>query len=133
MVDQTKVGLWVGAPLRLRIHPQFGKRKFARLPPELDGAVNLGRPQKIGLLRGLGRLWHHCGRTVHVVAPNLVLGAIATVAMLVWGLLGVHFEHLPLGKRLIAANVPLLARLASLSRLGVASPRGATAGSSHLK
>lgn len=116
MVDQTKVRLRVGAPLRLRIHPQVGKRKFARLPPELDGAVNLGRPQKIGLLRRLGRLRHHCGRTVHVVAPDLVLGAIAT-----------------LGERFIAANVPLFARLASLSRLGVASPRGATAGSSHLK
>ena len=83
-MDQTQVGLGENAPLRLRIHPQFGKRELSSLPPELNSGIDLGGPEKIGLLGRLWRLGDHCCRTVHVVAADLVLRAIPAAQLSVF-------------------------------------------------
>lgn len=82
MVDQSEVGLCVCSPLWLRVDPKFGERKLSSLPPHLDSSFNFRGPEKIGLLRSLRRFRHHGSGAVHVIAPNLVLGAIAAVNML---------------------------------------------------
>jgi hypothetical protein len=105
MVDQSKIGRRKSTPLWLRIHLQIWKGKFPRLSPEFNGSLNLWRPEEVGLLRGLWRFWHHGSRTVHVVATNLVFGAVAAL----WEVF-------------ITTDVSLLARLATLSGLGMAAP-----------
>ena len=77
MVHQTEVNRRQGAPLRLWVYSELGERELSRLSPEFDGGLDLGRPEQVGLLWRLGRLWHHGSWTVHVVAANLVLGAVA--------------------------------------------------------
>lgn len=78
-MDQAQVGLWVHTPLRLRIHPQFWEWELPSLLPLLDGSLDLKRPKEIGLLRRLGRLWDQSSWAVHVVAPDLMFGAVPTV------------------------------------------------------
>jgi hypothetical protein len=73
---QTKISRRQGAPLWLRIHSELGKGKLSRLSPDLDGGLDVGRPEQIGLLRRLRRLWHHGGRAVHIVATDLMLGTV---------------------------------------------------------
>ena len=81
MMNQAKVGLGVGTPLGLRVHSQFRKRELSSLPPELDGGIDLCRPQKVWLLASLGRFRNQCLRSVHVVTTDLVLCTISTVLM----------------------------------------------------
>jgi len=85
MVDQSKVGRRQGAPLWLRIHLQIWKRKLPSLSPEFNSSLNLWRPEEVGLLRGLRRFRHHGSRTVHVVATDLMFGAVAAGPLLVRG------------------------------------------------
>lgn len=75
-MDQAKVGPSQSSPLRLWVHSELRKRELSRLPPEFNGSLNLRRPKQIGLLRRLGRVWHHSRWTVHVVATDLVFGTI---------------------------------------------------------
>lgn len=78
MMDQPKIGSGQSVPLRLRIHSKIRERKLASLPPEINCGLDLRRPKQIGLLRRLRRFRHHGSRTVHVVAPNLMLSAVLT-------------------------------------------------------
>lgn len=80
-MNQTQVGLCVCSPFRLGINAELGEGKLSRLPPQLNGSLNLWGPEKVGLLRSLRGFRHHGSGAVHVVAPNLVLCAIATVNM----------------------------------------------------
>ena len=41
VVDQTKIGLCICTPLRLRVDTEFRKRELSSLPPQLDGSLNL--------------------------------------------------------------------------------------------
>lgn len=87
-----------------RMNMQVGKRKQARLAPLVDGGFNLGIPHQVG--RAVGSSLLH--RKVVVGASDLVLRAV-----------------LALREALIAANMPLLASLTALARLGVARERSA--------
>lgn len=78
--------------------------------PLVNGSLNLGGPQQVGRAVGTRLLNGY----VIVGTSNLVLGAI-----------------LALRKAFVTPNVPLLARLTALARLGVAATRRTTAGTSH--
>jgi hypothetical protein len=65
-------------PLWLRIHPKIREWEFSSLSPQFDCSFNLRRPEQVRLLGRLRRFWHHGGRTIHVVATDLVLCTIAT-------------------------------------------------------
>lgn len=77
-MNQSKIGSGQGMPLWLRIYAKIREWELPSLSPQFDCGFNFRRPEQVGLLRGLGRLWHHGSWTVHVVATNLVLCAIAT-------------------------------------------------------
>lgn len=82
MVNQTEVGLCIRLPLRLRVDTKLWERKFSCLSPLLDGSLDLWGPEKIGLLHSLRRFGHHGSGAIHVVTANLMLGAVATMALL---------------------------------------------------
>lgn len=99
MVDQAQllrvIALWVGR----RVDIQAGNGEHARLLPMIDNGLDLWGPHEIRWAVGTCILnWD-----VVVGASNLVLCAI-----------------LALRKILITPNVPLLAGLTTLARLGVA-------------
>jgi hypothetical protein len=77
-MDQAKVGPGQGVPLRLRIYLKFRKGELAGLSPEIYRSLDLWRPKEVWLRRRLRRLWHHGSGTVHVVATNLMFGAVPT-------------------------------------------------------
>ena len=104
------------------VYSKLGERKLSRLSPELDGGLDLRRPEQVGLLGRLRRFWHHGSWTVHVVAADLVLGAVAAGMKLACGALTKSCWCLPLRECFITANMPPLARLASFSGLGMAAP-----------
>jgi hypothetical protein len=74
---QTKIRRCQCAPLWLWVYTEVRERKLSRLSPDLDGGLDLRRPEKIGLLRRLGTFWHHGSRTIHVIATDLMFGTIA--------------------------------------------------------
>jgi hypothetical protein len=122
MVHQTEINRRQGAPLRLWVHAKLRERELSRLSPEFDGGLDLGRPEQVGLLGRLRRFRHHGSRAIHVVAADLVLGAVAAGLALAHGTQTKTCWCLPLRECFITANMPPLARLASLSRLGMAAP-----------
>jgi hypothetical protein len=77
MVYQTEINRRQGTPLGLWVYSKLGERKLSRLSPEFDGGLDLRRPEQVRLLRRLGRFGHHGSWTVHVVAADLMLGAVA--------------------------------------------------------
>lgn len=77
MVDETEVNRRQGTPLRLRVYPELWEGELARLSPEVNGGLDLGCPEQVGLLGRLRRFWHHGTGTVHIVAADLMLGAVA--------------------------------------------------------
>lgn len=79
MVNQAKISLCICSPFWLRVNSEFREGELSSLPPQLDGGLNLWGPKKIGLLGGLRRFGHHGSGAVHVIAPNLVFGAIAAI------------------------------------------------------
>lgn len=131
MVDQAQIRVCICPPLGLRVNSKLGKRKLSGLPPQLHSSFDFWSPQEIGLQRSLWRVGHHGGGAVHVIAPNLVFGAIAAVSMSAFETCQTSFENAPLWECLITANMSPLASLAALSGLGVTAPRGASAWSSH--
>jgi hypothetical protein len=77
MMYQTEINRRQGTPLRLWVYSKLGERKLSRLSPEFDGGLDLRRPEQVRLLRRLRRFGHHGSWTVHVVAADLMLGAVA--------------------------------------------------------
>ena len=61
----------------MRIDSHLRERELAGLPPEFNSSIDFRRPQKIGLGRGPGGFGHQCVWVVHIVAADLMLGAIA--------------------------------------------------------
>lgn len=98
MVNQAKVGLCICLPLRLRVDSKFGERKLSSLSPQLDSGLYFWSPEKIGLLGSLGRFGHHGSRAVHVIAPNLVFGAVAAASVLVFETSQTSFQTYHCGK-----------------------------------
>jgi hypothetical protein len=82
MMDQPEISHRQRAPFRLWEHSKIREWKISRLSPNFDGSLDLGGPEQIGRLRRLRRFWHHGSRAVHVVAPDLMFGAIATIMWL---------------------------------------------------
>lgn len=130
-MDQTKISPREGMPLRLRIHLQIGEGKFSSLSPDVDRRLNFWRPEQIGLLRRLRRFWHHGSGTVHVIAPNLMLGAIATMICQCARRCRGGQRALPLRECFITANVSPLTCFASFARLGMAAPRRTSTWTGH--
>jgi hypothetical protein len=75
---QTKIGRRQGAPLWLGVYSKLRKGKFSGLSPDLDGGLDLRRPEQVGLLRRLRRFWNHGGWTVHVVTTDLMFSTVTT-------------------------------------------------------
>lgn len=91
---------------------QIGEREQPRSLPLVDRYLDLGGPHEISLVRSEGAVLSK-GHVI-VGAADLVLGAIAT-----------------LREVLIAANVTALARLTTLTGLGVTAARRTTARAGH--
>lgn len=104
--------------------------KASSLLPLLDAVLGTGREEDVGLLWTtlFLRLRFH---TFHVIASNLMLGAISA-AMELAILHGSYAKgHSPLRECLIAADVSPLACFASLAALGMTSPRRASTLAGH--
>ena len=85
VVYETEINRRQGTPLWLRVDSKLWEGEFPCLSPKFDGGLNLRRPEQIGLLRRLWRFRHHGSGTVHVVAADLVLRAVATgVVVSLW-------------------------------------------------
>jgi hypothetical protein len=76
VMDQSEIDPRHGVPLRLRIHAEIRKGELPSLSPEIYRSLNLWRPEQVGLLWRLRRLWHHGSGAVHVVATNLMFRAV---------------------------------------------------------
>lgn len=105
MVNETEVNRRQSTPLRLRVDSKLWERELAGLSPEFNGGLDLGCPEQVRLLGRLRRFWNHGSRAIHVVAADLMLCAVAA-----------------LRECFITANMPPLARLATLSGFGMAAP-----------
>lgn len=76
MMQQSKVGLEVSVPLRLRDDLKLREGILSGLPPVLDGGFYLGSPEQIRRRWGRASISSR-GGVVQVIAADLVLSTVA--------------------------------------------------------
>jgi hypothetical protein len=84
-VYETEINRRQSTPLWLRVDSKLWEGELSCLSPEFNSGLNLGCPEQVRLLRRLWRFWYDGGRTIHVVAADLMFGAIAAEQKLVCG------------------------------------------------
>lgn len=77
MMYEAQVHHGQGPPLWVRIDAKLWEGKLARVSPKFNGGLDFWGPEQVGLLGRLRGFWQNGRGTVHVVAADLVLCAIA--------------------------------------------------------
>lgn len=146
MVDKTQVRSGEFVPVRsgTPVQLEFRERGVPRLLPGVYLDFDLGGHQQVGISR-TGRWIVGCN-TVHVIATAVVLCAVSAVSQRQISALPTPSPPpsfcsntkgfgrcSPLWHRLVASNVSPLARIASLSGLGMASAWWSTSRAGHLE